>query len=637
MSIYQKNAVLTLSNHISKLVPTAKIKTDSLETIVNSFTSTQQNIVASSNDFLKYISDDLINDFIDDISYFIISEFQLEKNKAVPLIKDLFKDNIREVLSDKTASVDNLRHKIQSSSTQLSAGIQLIMSDDLMDFFSGGVDTSKIDNIVAKKIDKFMPTQNGDILGSIHSSVIDLVEKRVNVFVSNIGDKNLQNVANTLLSTVKSGQINPQDISKTITDGLKSIDTNAFNFVEKWIGLTSVIDDILDPNKTVDYKDSLTYKSTQNILKQLKIEYDRAVKQNAIDIQLENKNIGFRDPLGEFPPNKNNLDPFNSSFQVLDAIASAMPAWTSASGNKISEPTTTKNSDPNFNSKNVSESGHIHEIDDTPNHERILVQHKSGTKKEIDAVGNETKKIIGDKYTIVHKNGYVYVEGECDVVVNGAMNVKTSNCMNVQVVGDANINVHGNAVVGVGGDADLSIGGRFSLNADEIMLFSHNNIKLKAANNIITESSNDTSFKAGKNILLDAKLDVSSKSGKNILLDAKNSLHAKGSVDISLKANRISNNSAGDFVIKSGDFFIAGATGNIKASGNLNLDGAFSYWQSGTAQSKSTINTLDGLDGKLTDISFGKFELEKMQTSQPFVESKKAPTMFDIISTGDSE
>ena len=136
MSIYQKNAVLTLSNHISKLVPTAKIKTDSLENIVNSFTSTQQNIVASSNDFLKYISDDLINDFIDDISDFIISEFQLEENKAIPLIKDLFKDNIKEVLSDKTASVDNLRHKIQSSSTQLSAGIQLIMSDDLMDFFS---------------------------------------------------------------------------------------------------------------------------------------------------------------------------------------------------------------------------------------------------------------------------------------------------------------------------------------------------------------------------------------------------------------------------------------------------------------------------------------------------------------------
>ena len=58
-----------------------------------------------------------------------------------------------------------------------------------------------------------------------------------------------------------------------------------------------------------------------------------------------------------------------------------------------------------------SESGHITEVDDTPNAERTFRQHTSGTYEEVIADGTKTVKVIGDNYEIIMGGSNVYVSG----------------------------------------------------------------------------------------------------------------------------------------------------------------------------------------------------------------------------------
>lgn len=77
-------------------------------------------------------------------------------------------------------------------------------------------------------------------------------------------------------------------------------------------------------------------------------------------------------------------------------------------------------------------SGHVVEIDDTPNSERIHVFHKSGTYIEINTDGRLVIKTVGENYEIVANNKIEYIAGnytlnvEGDVIING----KTINLNN---------------------------------------------------------------------------------------------------------------------------------------------------------------------------------------------------------------
>ena len=57
-------------------------------------------------------------------------------------------------------------------------------------------------------------------------------------------------------------------------------------------------------------------------------------------------------------------------------------------------------------------SGHLIEIDDTPDKERIHIYHKSGSFSEFHASGDKVDKTEGDKYTITLGNDYLAVTGD---------------------------------------------------------------------------------------------------------------------------------------------------------------------------------------------------------------------------------
>ena len=84
-----------------------------------------------------------------------------------------------------------------------------------------------------------------------------------------------------------------------------------------------------------------------------------------------------------------------------------------------------------FNKVVVTESGHVFEVDDTPNAQRLHTYHKSGTYEEVDVSGRRVNKVVGDDYEVVVKNKTVYIQGD----------------WNIEVKGNFTLNVQGNIVV----------------------------------------------------------------------------------------------------------------------------------------------------------------------------------------------
>ena len=107
-----------------------------------------------------------------------------------------------------------------------------------------------------------------------------------------------------------------------------------------------------------------------------------------------------------------------------------------------------------FNHVHETESGHVIELDDTPDFERIHLYHRSGTRIEIANKGDYVEKVVRDKYSVVVGNDFVNITG--DVVVN--------------IAGNAYMNVTGNTETTVGGDSksvvagncESTIGGNFN-------------------------------------------------------------------------------------------------------------------------------------------------------------------------------
>jgi hypothetical protein len=105
-----------------------------------------------------------------------------------------------------------------------------------------------------------------------------------------------------------------------------------------------------------------------------------------------------------------------------------------------------------YNHVYESESGHVIEIDDTPNSERLHTMHKSGTFEEIHADGTKVTKIVKDNYEIVLGNNNIYINGSCNLTVSGNMTQ--------YIKGDYTLEVDGNYNQKIGKSKAMKIGGK---------------------------------------------------------------------------------------------------------------------------------------------------------------------------------
>ena len=108
-----------------------------------------------------------------------------------------------------------------------------------------------------------------------------------------------------------------------------------------------------------------------------------------------------------------------------------------------------------FNKVVETESGHVFEVDDTPNQERIHQYHRSGTYTEIDPEGRRVNKIVGDDYEIVQKNQKIYIQGNVDMQVKGnyTLNVTGNIVVNGKII---NMNKGTQGAARIGDTADTA-------------------------------------------------------------------------------------------------------------------------------------------------------------------------------------
>ena len=103
-----------------------------------------------------------------------------------------------------------------------------------------------------------------------------------------------------------------------------------------------------------------------------------------------------------------------------------------------------------YNHVYESESGHIREVDDSPGHERLFTQHRSGTFEEIHPNGNKVVKVIGDNYEIVAGSSNVSITGSVNITVEGTVRELIKGDYILEVEGDYTQKIHKNHLVKVG-------------------------------------------------------------------------------------------------------------------------------------------------------------------------------------------
>ena len=85
------------------------------------------------------------------------------------------------------------------------------------------------------------------------------------------------------------------------------------------------------------------------------------------------------------------------------------------------EPTTAFNASYPFNKVLRTEGGHVIEVDDTPNNERIHIYHKSGSYVEINNEGRTVRKSVGKDYEVVLDDKSIDVQGNITINATGTI------------------------------------------------------------------------------------------------------------------------------------------------------------------------------------------------------------------------
>jgi hypothetical protein len=132
---------------------------------------------------------------------------------------------------------------------------------------------------------------------------------------------------------------------------------------------------------------------------------------------------------------------------------------------QIQEPPSAYAAQYPFNNVMQTECGHFQEFDDTPGHERIRTQHKSGTFTEIQPDGTEVHKIIGTGYRIVVKDDNVLIEGKCNISIAGNAEITIGGDAITHVKGSVKQTVEKDYSLLVKGDYSVIAGGDLNLKA----------------------------------------------------------------------------------------------------------------------------------------------------------------------------
>jgi len=171
-----------------------------------------------------------------------------------------------------------------------------------------------------------------------------------------------------------------------------------------------------------------------------------------------------------------------------------------------------------YNKVYESEAGHIQEFDDTPGYERLHTYHRAGTYHEVDPMGTQTNYIVGDNFTIIERNGFISIGGECNLTVDGNVNIFCRTDANIEVSQNATVRVGNNLDIGAANDVTLAVGGNMQLKAAGKLDIAADNITMKSANNLFFQAGVGTSIKS-QSVQIESASDMNILAGGTLRAD----------------------------------------------------------------------------------------------------------------------
>lgn len=138
-----------------------------------------------------------------------------------------------------------------------------------------------------------------------------------------------------------------------------------------------------------------------------------------------------------------------------------------------------------FNHVVESESGHIFEVDDTKDNERLHIYHRAGTYVEIDPNGTMVRRIVGDGYEIFERDGNIHIKGKANITVDGACNIYVKNDCNLQVDGNLKGHAHGNIELKAGKNITLAAKEKVAIHGEEMNIDATKKINIIAKTGLV--------------------------------------------------------------------------------------------------------------------------------------------------------
>ena len=225
-------------------------------------------------------------------------------------------------------------------------------------------------------------------------------------------------------------------------------------------------------------------------------------------VELADTTKGFYDPNGVYPKYKDEVDTNRlavndtaqphlglelrkltrktgvptADFDVVPIDEHVGQTFIPASdGDTWNQPAIPYNATYPYNHVFESESGHIFEIDDTKDNERLFTSHRTGTSQEISPDGTQVNIIKGDHYNIISGKRQAVIEGNADITIGGRhkiyinKNGEENNHYDIQIGQNASVNIQvdkgdmnvvlkdGKMNTNVNGDYNMKIGGDMNL------------------------------------------------------------------------------------------------------------------------------------------------------------------------------
>lgn len=336
-----------------------------------------------------------------------------------------------------------------------------------------------------------------------------------------------------------------------------------------------------------------------------------------------NPSLGFSDPEGEYPRETRlgSADiPLQSTGEYtrapsyvrrkdlrVEEVETAVPSkvstvavdepdayysrktWSNADVDDVVSPSYPKNH------ATETESGHVFEVDDTPNYERIFEMHKAGTYREIDATGNLTTTIVGDRYTVVAKSDNIYIRGTCNITVDGDVRHLVKGNYHLEVEGNKTEYIKGSRQSKIGQSDQTEIGKDLAEN------ISGNCITRVGLDTTIVRDGNKL-----ENIGKDSSLTVVGNDSHIVLTDRKE--YTGGNIEVT-STGTLSLTSGGNLTMETTSNVIFTTDNNFTTTigGNRvdSITGNLTRTVSGNASQSISGNASQSVSGNLSQLTTG--------------------------------